>query len=76
MVKSHVQNTMGNPFFDFFKYQPKRSKKNLEQKYGHSHFKTAFKTNFRLREVVKLEICKYAYLRIFSWTTSRSRKLI
>ena len=51
-------------------------KKNLEQKYGHSHFKSAFKINFQFREVVKLEIHKYAYLRIFSLTTSRSRKLI
>ena len=34
-------------------------KKNLVQKYGHSHFKSAFGINFRLREVVKLKIRKY-----------------
>ena len=45
-------------------------------KYGHSHFKSAFGINFRRQEVVKLKICKYAYLRIFSLTTSRSQKLI
>ena len=28
-AKSHFENTMGNPFFDFFKYWPKRSKKKI-----------------------------------------------
>ena len=63
-------------FFTFSNTDQNAPKKNLLQKYGHSHFKSAFKLNFRLREVVKLEIHKYAYLRIFSSTTSRSRKLI
>ena len=36
-------------------------KKNLEQKYGRSHFKFAFGINFGLREVVKRKIRKYAY---------------
>ena len=31
---------------------------------------------FQLQEVVKLKIRKYAYLRIFSLTTSRSQKFI
>ena len=48
----------------------------MDQKPENNHFKSAFKINFRLREVVKLEIHKYAYLRIFSLTTSQSRKLI
>ena len=73
---SLFENTMGNPFFYFFKCQPKRLIFFLDQIYGHSHFKYAFKINFQLLEVVKLKICKYAYLRIFSLTTSQSRKLI
>ena len=28
--RARFENTMGNPFFDFVKYRPKRSKKNLE----------------------------------------------
>ena len=57
----------GNPFFDFFKH-----KKNLEWKYGHFYFKSAFGINFRLWEVVKQKINKYVYLHIFSLTTSQS----
>ena len=51
-------------------------KKNLVEKYGHSHFKSAFKINFWLREVVKLKIHVFAYTCIFSLTTSKSQKLI
>ena len=51
-------------------------KKNLEEKYGYSHFKSALKINFWLREVVKQKIHVYANTCIFSLTTSRSRKLI
>ena len=29
--RARFENTMENPFFDFVKYKPKRSKKNLEQ---------------------------------------------
>jgi hypothetical protein len=29
-VKSLFENTMENPFFDFFKYRSKRSEKNLK----------------------------------------------
>ena len=29
MVKSHFENTMGNPFLDFLKYGPKRSEKKI-----------------------------------------------
>ena len=50
--------------------------KKLEQKYGHSLFKSAFNINFQPWEVVKRKIHKNAYLRIFSLTTSRSQKLI
>ena len=67
---------MGNPF-DFFLNKDRNAlKKNLELEYGHSYFKSAFKINFQLREVVKLKIRKYAYLRIFSVTLSLSQKLI
>ena len=31
----------------------------MDIKYGHSHFKSAFKINLRLLEVVKLKILKY-----------------
>ena len=48
----------------------------FDQKYGHSHFKSALKINFRLREVVKLKLHVYAITCIFSLTTSRSQKLI
>ena len=75
-AKSHFENTMENPFFHFFKYWPKRSKKNLEFKYGHSHCKSALKINFQLREVVKVKIHIFAFTCIFSLTTSGSRKLI
>ena len=51
-------------------------KKFFEQKYGHSHFKSALKINFRLREVVKKKIHVYAYTCVFSLTISRSRKFI
>ena len=51
-------------------------KKNLEYKYGYSHFKSVLKINFRLREVVKLKIHIFAYTCIFSLTTSQIRKLI
>ena len=50
--------------------------KKLEYKYGHSPFKSGFKINFRLREVVKLKKRKYAYFCIFSLTTSKSPKFI
>ena len=73
-VKSLFENSMGNPFFDFFKYWLKLFKKN-EYKYGHSLFKSAFGINFWPREVLKRKIHKYAYLRIFNLTTSRSQKL-
>ena len=33
-------------YFFFIKYWPKRFKKNLEYKYGHSLFKSAFRINF------------------------------
>ena len=68
---------MERPFFDFFKILTETlKKKNLEEKYGHFHFKSALKINFRLREVVKLKIHVLAYTCIFSLTTSRSWKLI
>ena len=51
-------------------------KKNLELKYGHSHFKSALKINFWLRKVVKLKIHVYANTCIFSLTTSQNQKLI
>ena len=63
-------------FFTFLNIGRNSSKKKLEQEYGHSHFKSAFGINFRLREVVKRKIRKYAYLCIFHLTTSRSPKLI
>ena len=40
------------------------SKKSLVEKYGHSHFKSAFGINFRLREVVKL---KFMQVRVFTY---------
>ena len=64
-------------FFTFFLNISQNSlKKNLELKYGHSHFKSAFGINFGLREVVKLKIHVYAYMCIFSLTASQSPKLI
>ena len=46
---------MGNPIFNFFLLLVKLLKeKNLKLKYGPSHFKTAFKVNFGLQELVKL----------------------
>ena len=53
-----------------------KPKKNLESKYGHSHFKSGFGINFGLREEVKLKMHVYAYTCIFRLTTSRSPKLI
>ena len=67
---------MEYPFFDFLKYWPKHFKKNIEQKYGHSHFKSALGINFQLWEVVKLKRHKYVHLCIFCLTTSWSQKLI
>ena len=44
--------------------------KKIEQNYGHTHFKSALKINFRRREVVKLKIHIFANTCIFSLTTS------
>ena len=63
-------------FLLFLNIDQNSSNKNLVKKYWYSLFKSAFGINFRLREVVKRKIHKYAYLRIFSLTTSRSQKLI
>ena len=48
----------------------------LKYKYGVFHVKSASGINFLLHEVVKRKIRKYAHLRIFRLTTSRSQKLI
>ena len=66
----------GIHFLTFLNTDRNAPKKNFEQKYGHSHFKSALKINFQLWEVVKLKMHVYANTCIFSWTTSRSRKLI
>ena len=63
-------------FLTFLITDRNAQKKILEQLYEHSHLKSAFGTNFRLRKLVKLKIRKYVYLRIVSLTTSRSQKLI
>ena len=63
-------------FLTFLNTDRNAPTKNLEQKYGHFHFKSALKINFWLREVVKLKIHVFAYTCIFSLTTSWSRKLI
>ena len=63
-------------FFTFSNTDRNAPKNKLEQNYGYSHFKSAFKIHFRLREVVKLKKSKYAYLCISSLTPSRSQKLI
>ena len=39
----------------------------LELLYGHSHFKSAFGINFRLREVVKLKILQNTQIREFAY---------
>ena len=62
-------------FLTFLNTDQNAPKKNLEQKYGYSHFKSALKINFRPREVVKQKIHVYAYTCIFRLTTSRSQKL-
>ena len=63
-------------FSTFWNIDQNTPKKNLEGIYGPSYFKSAFGINFRLREGVKRKFCQYAYLHIFSWTTSWSSKLI
>ena len=68
---------MGNPFFDFFNNDWDSLKFFFRiYIYGHSHFKSAFRINFGLREVVKRKIHVYTYTRIFRLTTSQSPKLI
>ena len=62
-VNSLFENTMGYQFFDLLK--------NLEQKYGHSHFKSAFGINFGLWEVVKQKIHKYAYFQFDHFPKSK-----
>ena len=67
---------MESPFFYFFKYWPKHSKKKFRIEIWTFSFQICFKNYFRLREVVKLEIHVYTNTCIFSLTTSRSQKLI
>ena len=69
-----IQRDSKNLLFSFLIETLQEQK--LEYKYGPSHFKSVFGINFRLREVVKQKIRKYAYLRIFRLTNSRSRKSI
>ena len=53
--KSLFKNTMWNTFFNIFcDYQ--NAQTNLEYKYGHSHFKSAFGIDFGLWKVVKLKL--------------------
>ena len=67
---------MENPFFDCFKYWPKFFKKKFRIKVWTFSFQICFWNQFSTLEVVKRKIHKYAYLRIFSLTTSRSQKFI
>ena len=69
--------------FLLFKYCRNSSKIYFEQIYGYSHFKSALRINFGLREEVKLKTHKYAYFRIFcdpnlyrSYYLHRSRQLV
>ena len=75
-VTSNTQSSENHSADDILKTDQNAPKKNLEWKYGHFHFKSVLKINFRLREVVKLRIHVYANMCIFSLTTFRSRKLI
>ena len=53
--RARFENAMGNPIFNlFFSVGQNATIFFLQLKYGPSHFKTAFKINFGLWEVVKL----------------------
>ena len=54
----------------------RNSSKKIQNRICTLLFQICFGINFGRREVVKLKIYKYAYLRILSLTTSRSQKLI
>ena len=45
----------------------KTLQKNLELKYRHSHFKSAFRMNFGLWEVVQLKICQLRQLAFLAY---------
>ena len=55
ITKSLFENTVGNPFFTFFKYLIKRSKKIEKCNYIALYYKTAFKSDFGPWEVPNLE---------------------
>ena len=46
LAKSHFENTIENPFFDFLKYWPKRSKKKLRIEIWTFSFQICFKNQF------------------------------
>ena len=42
-VKLFFENRMGNPFSEFLNNELNSFKQNLEENYGHFHFKSAFR---------------------------------
>ena len=67
---------MGKLFFLFFLNIDPNSSKKFSIEIQTSSFQICFRNQFQLWEMVKRKVCKYTYLHIFSFTTSRCQKFI